>query len=122
MQWSGFSSVGIALLVKKKKDHTAIVTATLMGATHLYSTYARTCIGRTYIFTSALSSSSSSTPLKPSFGQTSLSNHTVRVGDRVQFSCVVNHLGKYKVAWLHSEKDLLAVHPIVITQVALRCL
>lgn len=53
----------------------------------------------------------------PRFQQTQLSNYTMRVGKTVQFSCTVGNLGPlYKVAWLHSEKGTLAVHPSVITQ------
>lgn len=55
-------------------------------------------------------------PLTPKFGQDNLDNHTVRVGNEVQFSCTVENLGNYKVAWLHSEKGTLAVYPIVVTQ------
>eukprot|EP00095_Tigriopus_kingsejongensis_P001830 maker-scaffold10_size831480-snap-gene-4.14 protein:Tk01830 transcript:maker-scaffold10_size831480-snap-gene-4.14-mRNA-1 annotation:"neurotrimin-like isoform x3" len=52
----------------------------------------------------------------PRFSHDHLNNHTVRVGNEVQFSCTVEHLGKFKVAWLHSEKGTLAVYPIVVTQ------
>ncbi|TRY76709.1 hypothetical protein TCAL_07594 [Tigriopus californicus] len=55
-------------------------------------------------------------PLSPKFGQDNLDNHTVRVGHEVQFSCTVENLGNYKVAWLHSEKGTFAVYPIVVTQ------
>ena len=52
----------------------------------------------------------------PRFIHASLNNHTERVGNAVQFSCTVEHLGDHKVAWLHSEKGTLAVYPLVITQ------
>ena len=52
----------------------------------------------------------------PKFGQSDLSNFTVRVGTPLQFSCTVENLGNYKVAWLHSDKGILAVHPVVVTQ------
>ena len=45
-----------------------------------------------------------------------MKNHTVRVGSEATFACIVEHLGSYKVAWLHSEKGTLAVYPSVITQ------
>ena len=40
----------------------------------------------------------------------------MRVGSDVQFSCTVNHLGPYLVAWLHAEKGTLAVFPTVVTK------
>lgn len=40
-----------------------------------------------------------------------LENHTVTQGRDVSFTCVVNHLGIYKVAWIKSDsKTILAVH------------
>ncbi|CAB4056030.1 HNT [Lepeophtheirus salmonis] len=44
-----------------------------------------------------------------------LQNFTARVGNDVTFGCSVKHLGSYRVAWLHSVKGTLAVHPHVIT-------
>lgn len=44
-----------------------------------------------------------------------MQNHTVRVGQEATFGCIVENLGKNKVAWLHSEKGTLAVYPNVIT-------
>ena len=52
----------------------------------------------------------------PVFMNTEMKNHTVRVGSEATFACIVEHLGTYKVAWLHSEKGTLAVYPSVITQ------
>ena len=51
----------------------------------------------------------------PRFLNTEMKNHTVRVGSEATFACIVEHLGYYKVAWLHSEKGTLAVYPSVIT-------
>ena len=51
----------------------------------------------------------------PRFLNTEMKNHTVRVGSEATFACIVEHLGSYKVAWLHSEKGTLAVYPSVIT-------
>jgi len=51
----------------------------------------------------------------PKFTRTQLQNFTVRVGNTVTFACSVENLGEYKVAWLHSDKGTLAVHPHVIT-------
>ncbi|BES89733.1 Immunoglobulin domain [Nesidiocoris tenuis] len=40
-----------------------------------------------------------------------LENHTVTQGRDVSFTCVVNHLGSYKVAWIKSDsKAILAIH------------
>ncbi|RZF45861.1 hypothetical protein LSTR_LSTR010817 [Laodelphax striatellus] len=40
-----------------------------------------------------------------------LENHTVTQGRDVSFTCVVNHLGTYKVAWIKSDsKAILAIH------------
>jgi len=52
----------------------------------------------------------------PRFKFVEMQNHTVRVGSEATFACIVEHLGGYKVAWLHSEKGTLAVYPNVITQ------
>ena len=51
----------------------------------------------------------------PQFMNDEMQNHTVRVGSEATFSCTVEHLNTYKVAWLHSEKGTLAVYPTVIS-------
>ncbi|XP_059470073.1 lachesin-like [Neocloeon triangulifer] len=40
-----------------------------------------------------------------------LENHTVPQGREVSFTCVVNHLGQYKVAWIKADtKAILGIH------------
>jgi len=46
----------------------------------------------------------------------SLENHTKRVGQEAVFDCKIESIGMYKVAWLHSEKGIIAVHPDVLGQ------
>jgi len=43
-----------------------------------------------------------------------LSNYTVRVGSDVTFTCQVENISNYKVAWLHSEKGIIAVFPDMV--------
>ncbi|XP_023336630.1 lachesin [Eurytemora carolleeae] len=50
------------------------------------------------------------------FMQTSLQDHTVRIGQDISFICQIRNIGNYKVAWLHSEKGIIAVHPDVLGQ------
>uniref|UniRef100_A0A6P7F116 Lachesin-like isoform X2 n=1 Tax=Diabrotica virgifera virgifera TaxID=50390 RepID=A0A6P7F116_DIAVI len=46
-----------------------------------------------------------------------LENHTVTQGRDVYFTCVVNHLGSYKVAWIKSDtKAILAIHTHMVAQ------
>ncbi|XP_056645667.1 lachesin-like [Diorhabda sublineata] len=46
-----------------------------------------------------------------------LENHTVTQGRDVYFTCVVNHLGAYKVAWIKSDtKAILAIHIHMVAQ------
>ncbi|KAG5893340.1 hypothetical protein JTB14_037498 [Gonioctena quinquepunctata] len=46
-----------------------------------------------------------------------LENHTVTQGRDVSFTCVVNHLGSYKVAWIKSDtKAILAIHTHMVAQ------
>jgi len=45
-----------------------------------------------------------------------LSNYTVRVGNEVTFTCQVQNNTNYKVAWLHSEKGIIAVYPDMVAQ------
>ncbi|XP_049693037.2 lachesin isoform X2 [Helicoverpa armigera] len=48
--------------------------------------------------------------LEPEFLQ-ALENHTVTQGRDVHFTCVVNHLSNYRVAWIKSDsKAILAIH------------
>ncbi|CAF4901163.1 unnamed protein product [Pieris macdunnoughi] len=48
--------------------------------------------------------------VEPEFLQ-ALENHTVTQGRDVHFTCVVNHLSHYRVAWLKSDsKAILAIH------------
>ncbi|CAH2040612.1 unnamed protein product, partial [Iphiclides podalirius] len=48
--------------------------------------------------------------LEPEFLQ-ELENHTVTQGRDVHFTCVVNHLSNYRVAWIKSDsKAILAIH------------
>ena len=49
-----------------------------------------------YVFLDQRSSSYDSNPL-PRFSEPELQNHTVRVGNMVNFACSVEHLGNYKV-------------------------
>ncbi|KDR17669.1 Lachesin [Zootermopsis nevadensis] len=50
------------------------------------------------------------TEQEPEFLQP-LENHTVTQGRDVFFTCIVNHLGSYKVAWIKSDsKAILAIH------------
>ncbi|KAK6617277.1 hypothetical protein RUM44_005608 [Polyplax serrata] len=52
----------------------------------------------------------SQTEIEPEFLQP-LENLTVTQGRDVVFTCVVNHLGQYKVAWIKSDsKAILAIH------------
>lgn len=45
-----------------------------------------------------------------------LENMTVTQGRHVSFTCVVNHLGSYKVAWIKSDsKAILAIHDHMVT-------
>ncbi|KAJ2938989.1 hypothetical protein O0L34_g18967 [Tuta absoluta] len=47
---------------------------------------------------------------EPEFLQ-ALENHTVTQGRDVHFTCVVNHLSNYRVAWIKSDsKAILAIH------------
>jgi len=50
------------------------------------------------------------------FLRSNLDNHRVRVGQDIAFTCQVENIGNYKVAWLHSEKGIIAVHPDVLGQ------
>ncbi|XP_016910746.1 lachesin-like isoform X4 [Apis cerana] len=46
-----------------------------------------------------------------------LENHTVIQGRDVSFTCVVNHLQSYKVAWMKSDsKAILAIHTHMVAQ------
>ncbi|XP_076760100.1 lachesin isoform X1 [Xylocopa sonorina] len=46
-----------------------------------------------------------------------LENHTVIQGRDVSFTCVVNHLQSYKVAWMKSDsKAILAIHTRMVAQ------
>ncbi|XP_044765795.1 lachesin-like [Coccinella septempunctata] len=46
-----------------------------------------------------------------------LENHTVTQGRDVFFTCVVNHLSTYKVAWIKSDtKAILAIHTHMVAQ------
>ncbi|CAK9804131.1 Lac [Anthophora quadrimaculata] len=46
-----------------------------------------------------------------------LENHTVSQGRHVFFTCVVNHLQSYKVAWIKSDsKAILAIHTHMVAQ------
>lgn len=46
-----------------------------------------------------------------------LENHTVVQGRDVYFTCVVNHLASYKVAWIKSDtKAILAIHTHMVAQ------
>ncbi|CAH1378257.1 unnamed protein product [Tenebrio molitor] len=46
-----------------------------------------------------------------------LENHTVTQGRDVHFTCVVNHLSSYKVAWIKSDtKAILAIHTHMVAQ------
>ncbi|CAH0399196.1 unnamed protein product [Chilo suppressalis] len=48
--------------------------------------------------------------MEPEFLQ-ALENHTVTQGRDVHFTCVVNHLSNYRVAWIKSDsKAILAIH------------
>ncbi|XP_038218669.1 lachesin-like isoform X2 [Zerene cesonia] len=48
--------------------------------------------------------------VEPEFLQ-ALENHTVTQGRDVHFTCVVNHLSNYRVAWIKSDsKAILAIH------------
>ena len=67
---------------------------------------------QTYFFTLFFFSGSTRIP---QFMNDEMQNHTVRVGSEATFSCTVEHLNTYKVAWLHSEKGTLAVYPTVIS-------
>ncbi|XP_062525076.1 lachesin isoform X2 [Bombyx mori] len=50
------------------------------------------------------------TEAEPEFLQ-ALENHTVTLGRDVHFTCVVNHLSNYRVAWIKSDsKAILAIH------------
>ncbi|XP_013173727.1 PREDICTED: lachesin-like [Papilio xuthus] len=50
------------------------------------------------------------TEVEPEFLQ-ELENHTVTQGRDVHFTCVVNHLSNYRVAWIKSDsKAILAIH------------
>ncbi|CAH1153414.1 unnamed protein product [Phaedon cochleariae] len=56
------------------------------------------------------------TELEPEF-LAPLENHTVTQGRDVYFTCVVNHLGTYKVAWIKSDtKAILAIHNHMVAQ------
>ncbi|CAG9579747.1 unnamed protein product [Danaus chrysippus] len=45
-----------------------------------------------------------------------LENITVAQGRDVHFTCTVNHLGSYKVAWIKSDtKTILAIHTHMVT-------
>ncbi|XP_039277455.1 lachesin-like [Nilaparvata lugens] len=60
--------------------------------------------------TSNVSGQQASTEPDPEF-LAALENHTVTQGRDVSFTCVVNHLGTYKVAWIKSDsKAILAIH------------
>merc|ERR550532_3761909 len=45
-----------------------------------------------------------------------LSNYSVRVGHTVTFTCQAKNVKGYKVAWLHSEKGIIAVYPDMVAQ------
>ncbi|XP_060537057.1 lachesin-like [Cylas formicarius] len=46
-----------------------------------------------------------------------LENHTVPQGRDIFFTCVVNHLSSYKVAWIKSDnKAILAIHTHMVAQ------
>nr|XP_022901273.1 lachesin-like [Onthophagus taurus] len=46
-----------------------------------------------------------------------LENHTVTQGRDIYFTCVVNHLSSYKVAWIKSDtKAILAIHTHMVAQ------
>ncbi|XP_066599595.1 lachesin-like [Prorops nasuta] len=46
-----------------------------------------------------------------------LENHTVTQGRDVSFTCVVNHLQSYKVAWIKSDsRAILAIHTRMVAQ------
>ncbi|XP_066158689.1 lachesin-like [Euwallacea fornicatus] len=46
-----------------------------------------------------------------------LENHTVTQGRDIVFTCVVNHLSAYKVAWIKSDtKAILAIHTHMVAQ------
>lgn len=46
-----------------------------------------------------------------------LENHTVTQGRDVYFTCIVNHLSSYKVAWIKSDsKAILAIHTHMVAQ------
>ncbi|KAF7270182.1 hypothetical protein GWI33_016797 [Rhynchophorus ferrugineus] len=46
-----------------------------------------------------------------------LENHTVTQGRDIFFTCVVNHLSTYKVAWIKSDtKAILAIHTHMVAQ------
>ncbi|CAG9759272.1 unnamed protein product [Ceutorhynchus assimilis] len=46
-----------------------------------------------------------------------LENHTVTQGRDIVFTCVVNHLSSYKVAWIKSDsKAILAIHTHMVAQ------
>ncbi|XP_065165837.1 lachesin-like isoform X2 [Atheta coriaria] len=46
-----------------------------------------------------------------------LENHTVTQGRDIFFTCVVNHLSSYKVAWIKSDtKAILAIHTHMVAQ------
>ncbi|XP_025834919.1 lachesin-like isoform X2 [Agrilus planipennis] len=46
-----------------------------------------------------------------------LENHTVTQGRDIYFTCVVNHLADYKVAWIKSDsKAILAIHTRMVSQ------
>jgi len=58
---------------------------------------------------------SSAAGLTPSFVKP-LVNLTVPEGREATFTCVVDHLGQHKVAWIKSDsKAILAIHDVVIT-------
>ncbi|KAF5308925.1 hypothetical protein FQR65_LT00007 [Abscondita terminalis] len=56
------------------------------------------------------------TELEPEF-LAPLENHTVTQGRDVYFTCIVNHLSTYKVAWIKSDsKAILAIHTHMVAQ------